>query len=123
MKERDRGRDVGQHTQRPTDRRLVRLVTAGSQSALGGSQQRLDCLHLAAYYGGDRLGKAQPRPGADRLRRKRGQPTAECGAFAASQQRLHILFHQPGRPADVASGQSVPHGLVGGRPTAQAALA
>ena len=63
-KKRDRRRHVGQHAQRPADRRLVRLVARGGKLALGTGQQRLGRLHAAADDGGDCLRQAQARPGA-----------------------------------------------------------
>jgi hypothetical protein len=92
---------------------VIRFVAAGRERALGVIEQGLECFHLETLGGAVRLGQAQARTVAHRLRRQRRKPAAQGRALAAAEQRLDVPLHQPRRPGRVPGGQRVPHRVIG----------
>src|SRR5215475_11107117 len=74
--------------------RLIRFVAADRMGALGVIEQGLKCFQLEALGGAVRLGQAQARTGADRLRGQRRKPAAQGGALAAAEQVLDVPLDQ-----------------------------
>ena len=92
---------------------MVRFVATDRIGACGLIEPGLERFHLEAHGGAVRLGEAQARTVAQRLRRQRGEPAAQGHALAASEQRLDVPLDQPRRPGDVPGRQRVPHRVVG----------
>ena len=111
--ERDPRGDIGQRAHRPPGGRLIRFVAADRKGALGVIEQGLECFHLEAHGGAVRLGQAQARTVAYRLRRQRRKPAAQGRALAAAEQRLDVPLDQPCRPGGVPGGQGVAHRVIG----------
>jgi hypothetical protein len=110
--ERDPGGDIGQHAVAlwRSEGRFIWLVAADRKGALGVIEQGLECFHLEALGGAVRLGQAQARTVAYRLRRQRRKPAAQGHALAAAEQLLDVPLHQLGRPGGVPGRQRVPPG-------------
>ncbi len=111
--ERDPRGDIGQHARRPPGGVLIRFVAADRKGALGVIEQGLERFHLEALGGAVRLGQAQARTVAYRLRRQRRKPAAQGRALAAAEQRLDVPLDQPRRPGGVPGRQRVPHRVIG----------
>ena len=111
--ERDPRGDIGQRAHRPSGGCLIRFVVADRKGALGVIEQGLKCFHLEAHGGAVRLGQAQARTVAYRLRRQRRKPAAQGRALAAAEQRLDVPLDQPRCPGRVPGGQGVAHRVVG----------
>ncbi len=113
--ERDPGADIGQHAIAlwRSEGRFIWFVAADRKGALGVVEQGLECLGLEPLGGGVRLGQAQARAGAYRLRGQRRKPAAQGRALAAAEQLLHVPLHQPRGPGGVPGRQRVPHRVIG----------
>jgi hypothetical protein len=61
-----------------------------------------------------RLSQQQPGPGADQILGQRRKPAPDGGLFAAQvEDRVEVLFDQPGGPFLVSGGQGMPDRVVG----------
>jgi hypothetical protein len=111
--ERDRRGDVGQQAGGLTDRRLEGLGGSSREDALGGSQRRLGCVHVACDQRHERLRKAQPWAGSAQLNGERRKPPPDRRVLTRQEQPVEVLFDQPRRPDGIPSSQRMPYCVVG----------
>jgi hypothetical protein len=112
--QRDPRGDVHQHAAGLAGRRRERLVGGVRGGTLGRVGQDLDLFHVAVVERHGRPRQQQPWPRPGKLGRDRRKPAPHRRPLAASVDELvEVLLDQPGGPDSVASGQHVPHRLVG----------
>ena len=112
-RERDRRGNVRQPARAPAHRRLEGLIGDIRERTLGGIQRRIGRFHVATDERHPRPRQAQPRPRAGQLGGKRRKPPLNRRAFTRQKERVKVPLDQPRRPAGVAGGQRVAHGVVG----------
>jgi hypothetical protein len=93
---------------------LERLLVGAADHPLGRVQKWLHGLQVTMHAGHLRLGQQQPRTGPNQVLGQRGKPALDGGLLAAQvEDRVEVLFDQPGRPFLLSRRQGVPDRRIG----------
>ncbi len=93
---------------------LERLLVGAADHPLGRVQKRLHGLQVTAHAGHLRLGQQQPRAGPNQVLGQGRKPALDGGLLATQvEDRVEVLFDQPGRPFLLSRGQGVPDRRIG----------